>query len=56
MKDVLVIFALFDLFLELYRFLRGYWIRRIPKIKKEAKLSPRRQLEMLIGIIHLKGS
>ena len=39
MKDLLVIFAILVLCLELYRLLRSYWIRRILKKKKEAKLS-----------------
>lgn len=37
MKDLLVIFAILVLCLELYRLLRSYWIRRILKKKKEAK-------------------
>ena len=37
MKDLLVIFAILVLCLELYRLVRGYWIRRILKKKREAK-------------------
>ena len=37
MKDLLVILAILILCFELYRLLRGYWIRRILKKKKEAK-------------------
>ena len=39
MKDLLVILAILILCIELYRLLRSYWIRRILKKKKEAKLS-----------------
>jgi transposase-like protein len=45
MKDVLVIFVVFVLFLELYRLLRGDCIRRILGKKREAKLS--RKLRVL---------
>ena len=37
MKDLLIIFGILVLCFELYRLLRGYWIRRILKKKKEAK-------------------
>ena len=37
MKNLLVTLAILILFFELYRNLRGYWIRRILKKKREAK-------------------
>ena len=39
MKDLLVTLAILILCFDLYRLLRDYWIRRILKSKKEAKLS-----------------
>jgi hypothetical protein len=37
MKDLLVILAILVFCLELYRLLRGYWIQRILKKKREAR-------------------
>ena len=37
MKDLLVILAILVLCIELYRLLRGYWIQRILKKKREAR-------------------
>ena len=37
MKDLLLVLGILILFIEQYRLLRGYWIRRFLKKKKEAK-------------------